>query len=275
MSGYSGDNGAATAASLRDPTSVAIASDGTLYIADTDNQVVRKVSAAGVITTIAGTGAAGFSGDGGPARNATLNAPTGVLVDSGGNVLVTDNNNSRVRRIAASGTIDTIVGNGQYRFSTDGAAASISFLYHPRGIAIDRSGNIFIADTDNHRIRKLTANGRITSIAGNGIPGFSGDGGPAVNAEINAPIEVALDSAGNLYYNDYNNGRIRKISAAGIISTYAGTGQFDTFSRRRRAGPATSAALNRPRGRRTSLRTTRCIFPMTATTGFAASRRMA
>jgi uncharacterized protein (TIGR03437 family) len=246
QAGYSGDNGPATAATLRDPTGVALGSDQSLYIADTDNNVVRKVSPTGVITTIAGTGAAGFSGDGGPARTAVLNAPTNVLLDSAGNILITDNNNSRVRRIAPDGAIVTVVGNGLYRFSPDGAPASTSFLYHPRGIAIDRGGNIFIADTDNHRIRKLSPDGTITTVAGNGLPGFSGDGGPGRNAQINGPIEVALDSVGNLYFNDYNNGRIRKLSASGIITTIAGTGQFDAFSGD--GGPATAAALNRPRG---------------------------
>lgn len=246
QAGSSGDGGPATAASLRDPTGIALGPDQSLYIADTDNHLVRKVSPTGTISTIAGTGQAGFSGDGGPARNATFNAPTGVVVDPGGNVYVSDNNNSRVRRISASGTISTVAGNGLYRFSPEGTPAPISFLYRPRGIAVDRSGNIFVADTDNHRIRKISPGGTITTIGGTGLPGFSGDQGPAVAAQINGPIEVALDSKGNLYFNDYNNGRIRRISAAGIITTYAGTGQFDTFSGDN--GPATSAALNRPRG---------------------------
>jgi sugar lactone lactonase YvrE len=220
---------------------VAVDSVGNVYIADLGNKRIRKVSG-GTITTIAGNGAAGFSGDGGPATSASLSAPYGVALDSTGSLYTADNDNNRIRKVSG-GTITTVAGNGNLGFSGDGGPATSASLAQPEGLAVDSSGNLYIADTRNHRIRKLSG-GTITTIAGNGTPGFSGDGGPATSASLYNPGGVAVDSAGNLYIADSNNNRIRKVSG-GTITTVAGNGNAG-FSGD--GGPATSASLNYPIG---------------------------
>jgi len=237
--GFSGDNGPATSAQLNFPTGVAIDPAGNLYIADTDNFRIRKVSN-GVITTVAGSGFGGYSGDNGPATSARLDDPQGVAVDSAGNLYIVDTGNFCIRKVA-NGVITTVAGNGLQGFSGDNGPAASAQLNSPYGVAVDSAGNLYIADTQNNRIRKV-ANGVITTIAGTGTQGFSGDNGPAANAQLNLPAAVAVDSAGNLYIADTDNVRVRKV-ANGAITTVAGNGKYG-FSGD--GGPATSADLSYP-----------------------------
>ena len=241
----SGDGGPAVEAWLDDPRGVAVDLAGNLYIADTYNHRVRRVDATGTITTIAGTGEYGFGGDGGPASQAQLAFPDDVAADRAGNVYIADTYNHRIRKVDATGTITTIAGSGERGFSGDGGPASQAQLSEPGGIALDEAGNVYIADTYNHRIRKVDATGTITTIAGSGERGFSGDGGPASQAQLSAPFDVAADGSGNVYFADYTNHRIRKVDAAGTITTFAGTGETG-FSPDE--GPAVEASLGYPRG---------------------------
>jgi len=243
--GYSGDGGQATSAQLSSPAGVVVDSVGNVYIADSSNHRVRKVSPSGIITTVAGTGVRGFSGDGGPATGAQLSTPRGMAFDGSGNLYVADVYNSRIRRIPPSGIITTVAGNGSYGYSGDGGPATGAELRVPNGVAVDGSGNLYVADLNNNRIRKVSPAGIITNVAGNGTAGFSGDGGPASSAQVSSPWGVAVDGAGNLYIADSNNHRIRKVSSSGIIITVAGGGA-GIFSGD--GGPATSAAISLPYG---------------------------
>ena len=244
-SGRGGDGGAATAAQLNDPSGVALDGAGNLYIADTDNHRIRKVDAAGVISTVVGTGRGGSSGDGGPATAARLNSPRGVALDGAGNLYIADIYNHRIRKVDAAGVISTVAGDGTDGFGGDGGPATAAQLYWPAGVALDGAGNLFIADNWNHRIRKVDAAGVISTVAGAGRSGYSGDGGPAVEARLRFPVGVALDGAGNLYIADTGNERIRKVDAAGVISTVAGDG---TRGFGGDGGPAATAQLNSPAG---------------------------
>ena len=241
--GFSGDGGPATAAALNNPTGVAVDASGNLFIADTFNYRVRMVSTGGMITTVAGNGTKGYSGDGGPATAAALNDPTGVAVDASGNIFIADYLNNRIRKVSASGIITTVAGNGTEGFSGDGGPAAAAALNNPGGVAVDASGDILIADTYNNRIRKVSASGVITTLAGNGTAGFSGDGGPATAASLDNPASVALDTSGNLFIADLLNYRIREVSAGGNITTVAGNGT-EAFAGD--GGPATSASLELP-----------------------------
>jgi trimeric autotransporter adhesin len=223
-SGYSGDGGTATLAKLDSPMGVAVDSSGNLYIADTWNNRIRKVTAGGIISTVAGNGNSGYSGDGGTATLAQLDYPTGVAVDSSGNLYIADTWNSRIRKVTAGGIISTVAGNGNSGYSGDGGTATLAQLDYPIGVAVDSSGNLYIADTWNSRIRKVTAGGIISTVAGNGDSGYSGDGGPATLAQLSVPFGVAVDSSGNLYIADSDNNCTRKVTAGGIISTVAGNG---------------------------------------------------
>ena len=243
--GFSGDKGAATRASLSEPFGLAVDRAGNLYIADTSNHRIRKVDASGIIVTVAGSEIAGFSGDGGLATSARLNAPTGVAVDRAGNLYIADTYNNRIRKVNTAGIITTAAGNGEARFSGDNIVATGTSLFAPFGLAVDRAGDLYIADTSNQRIRKVSAAGVITTVAGNGIEGFSGDGGAAVRASLDFPTGVVVDDAGNLLITDQSNHRIRKVNTAGIISTIAGNGS-DNFSGDDAA--ATKASLNLPVG---------------------------
>jgi len=226
--GYSGDGEAATNASLDNPYRVAVDSSGNLFFDDLDNQRIRRVDAVtGIITTVAGNGNIGYSGDGGAATNATLNSPTAVELDGSGNLFIADYGNSCIRRVdAVTGIITTVAGDGNAGYNGDGRAATSARLKFPYGVALDSVGNLFIADSGNQRIRRVDAvTGFITTVAGNGIIGFSGDGGAATNAMLNGPFSAALDRAGNLFIADFYNARIRRVEAAtGIITTVAGTG---------------------------------------------------
>jgi uncharacterized protein (TIGR03437 family) len=239
--GDSGDGGPATSAQLANPYGVAVDAAGNLYIAQQSYPRIRKVSN-GVITTVAGTGTYGFSGDNGPAVNAQLSGPTGVAVDAAGNLYIADVGSRRIRRIT-NGVIATVAGNGATGYSGDNGPAASAELYYPFGVAVDSAGNLYIADVYNQRIRKV-ANGVITTVAGNGTQGYSGDNGPAAGAELYYPFGVAVDSAGNLYIADTDNNRIRKV-ANGVITTVAGSGGYGLGGDQ---GPATSAQLTSPIG---------------------------
>ena len=223
--GFSGDGGAATAAQLSVPSGVAVDGAGNLYIADSLNHRIRKVDAAGLISTVAGSGTPGFGGDSGPARQAQFALPSSVAADSLGNLYIADTFNHRIRRVdAATGIVDTVTGNGTSGFGGDDGPALQAQLDRPYGVALDSSGNLYIADSFNHRIRKVDAAGLISTVAGNGTSGFGGDGRAALQAQLNNPVGVATDSSGNLYIADSDNHRIRKVDAAGLISTAAGNG---------------------------------------------------
>ena len=241
--GFSGDGGPATEARLDRPYGVAVDGAGNLFIADRDNRRIRKVDSAGVITTVAGTGETGFSGDGGPATEARLFSPWGVAVDGTGNLFIADEANDRIRKVDSAGVITTVAGTGNRGFSGDGGPATEARLSSSWGVAVDGAGNLFIADRRSYRIRKVDSAGVITTVAGTGNRGFSGDGGPATEAQLDRPYGVAVDGAGNLFFVDGSNHRIRKVDSAGVITTVAGTGNRG-FSGD--GGPATAARLSFP-----------------------------
>jgi sugar lactone lactonase YvrE len=245
--GYSGDGGQALIAKIDHPGGCAIDRKGNIYIADTYNHVVRKVNTAGIISTLAGHGTiGGFGGDGGPGTAAYLNFPEMLAVDKKGNVYVTDASNNRVRKIDTSGIITTIAGIGPGTYAGDGGLATAANLNYPTGIAIDTTtGVIYIGDANNNAVRKIDTNGIITTYAGTGILGYSGDGGVSTSAKLNSPQGVTIDTAGTLYISDGGNNAIRKVNALGVISTYAGTGAAG-FSGD--GGPAVLAKIFNPPG---------------------------
>ena len=295
-----GDGGPAISANLNQPTGVAVDAAGNIYIADGNNQRIRKVNTSGIISTIAGTstsftighpfdvkvdgsgnvffsaddnvykltsggafsrvagtGTAGFSGDGGPAVAAQLNGPRGLTFDATGNLVIADGDNSRLRKINSSGIINTFVGNGLPvgGFGGDGGPAPLAVVAKPYpgylfsliglgigvpAVAKDKKGNLFVADCSNNRVRKVNTAGVITTFAGNGIAGFSGDGGPATAAELQNPIGLSFDSSDNLYIADFGNHHIRKVDNGGIITTVAGGGSGGLGD----GGPATAAVIS-------------------------------
>jgi len=232
--GYAGDGGLATTGKISVVQSMAMDAGGNLLIDDAgtwnsgllaQDFRIRRVDANGIITTAAGTNAAGFSGDGGPAIYARINTSAGLAADASGNFYLADTGNSRIRRVDTSGIITRLAGNStQGGFGGDTGAATNALLWRPAGLTLDLAGNLFIADAENNRIRKVDTNGTITTVAGSSTAGFAGDGGLATNASLNYPIAVAVDTLGNLFISDQGNDRIRKVDGNGIISTIAGNG---------------------------------------------------
>ncbi|WP_322986669.1 RICIN domain-containing protein [Streptomyces sp. S584] len=243
--GYRGDNGPAVSAQLNCPREVAVDAAGSVYITDAANHRVRVITTDGKINTVAGTGTAGFSGDGGPAAKAQLNYPLGVAVDSTGTLYISDHGNHRVRKISADGKISTVAGTGVAGFKGDDGPAASAQLNGPYALAVNEADLLFITDGNNHRVRRVAADGSISTVAGRGTAGFSGDGGPATSAQLNLPLGVVVDSAGTLYISDYNNHRVRKVSPSGEITTFAGKG---TAGFGGDGGPAAAAQLNYPFG---------------------------
>jgi len=252
--GFSGDGAAATSAKLDTPHGVAATADGGLLIADTGNNRVRRVSPAGIISTVAGSGTKGFSGDGAAATSASLNFPFGVAATADGGVLIADTNNNRVRRVSPAGVISTVAGTGGVGgasgegfggFSGDGAAATSAELDFPVGVAATADGGLLIADTSNDRVRRVSPAGVISTVAGSGTAGFSGDGAAATSAELSFPFGVAATADGGVLIADTGNDRVRRVSPAGVISTVAGSG---TAGFSGDCAAATSAKLNGPDG---------------------------
>jgi sugar lactone lactonase YvrE len=245
--GYSGDGGPASNAQLAGPVALAVDRAGALYIADIDpNQIdagrVRVVSPDGTMATVAGDGLPGYAGDGGPAIVARL-YPWGVALDGGGNLLIADAFNARVRAVTPEGSIATIAGSGSCCYSGDGGPAAAAQLGFPSALGLDSAGTLYIADNGNHRVRKVSSDGVISTVAGSGDFGYSGDGGSALDAQIGGAQGLAADNDGNLYIADFANYRVRKVSAAGIIATVAGDG---TRGFSGDGGPATQAQLSAP-----------------------------
>lgn len=226
---------------LLKPAGLAYDASGDLFVADTDNNLVREINPLGIITTVAGTGEQGYAGDGAAATSALLDRPTGLAVDASGNLYIADSHNHAVRMVSA-GVITTVAGTGAAGFSGDGAQATSAQLDTPTAVAVSASGTLYIADTLNFRIRSVVS-GVISTVAGTGEQGYSGDGGPATLAQLDAPMGLAVDTAGNLYIADTHNNRVREVAAAtNLITTLAGTGDF-AFN-----GDGANAALAHPRG---------------------------
>ena len=251
-----GDGGLAVDAALNAPNGIAVDQQGNIFIADSQNHRIRKIDTRGIITTVAGNGERGYSGDGGPAVEASLWKPEGVAVDAFGNLYIADEANDRIRRVDAStGIITTVAGRGRGSPAEDvgdGMPASEALLYSPTSVAVDSEGNLFIADSGHNRVRRVDAKtGIITTVAGSGVDGFSGDGGPAVAASLSYPFDVKIAPDGNLYISDYANHRIRKVDLrSGIITTVVGSGPAGLLD----GGfggdglPPEEARLNIPRG---------------------------
>ncbi len=241
---FSGDGGAATAAAINTPHGVAIDGSGNIYMACVADNRIRKISTSGTITTIAGTGTAGYSGDGGPATAAQISAPNGVYVDPAGNIYFGESAH-RARKINSSGIISTIAGNGTAGSGGDGGPATAALVNYPESVITDAGGNIYILENLGQKIRKINTAGIISTFAGTGAMGFSGDGGPATAATMNRGGFLYADALGNIYVSDNGNHRIRVVNTSGIITTVAGNGSA-TFGGD--GGPATVASLNYPGG---------------------------
>ena len=245
--GYSGDGGAAVSATLFKPSWVSVDNAGNLYIADIGNYVVRKVNTSGIISTIAGNGTLGYTGDGAKASSAELGWPFAVVPDNSGDIYISDYYNNCIRKVNSAGTISTVAGiSGSPGYSGDGSGAVNAKLSEPAGISLDHANNLYIADYANHVIRKVSAAGIITTVAGNGTSADAGDGGAAVSASFIDPIAVAVDATGNPLISDPGASRVRYVqSSSGTISTYAGNG---TVGYTGDGGHNYSAEVNNPAG---------------------------
>src|SRR6266849_464960 len=242
-SGSTGDGGPATSALLAGGSThsgLAMDSAGNLYISDTNNHRIRKVNTSGIISTVAGNGAQGFSGDNGPATSAMLNYPEGIALDSAGNLYIADSSNLRIRKMTPGGIITTFAGNGNVVTAGDGGPATSASFESPTGVTADSAGNLYLADGTH--VRKVDTAGIIITVAGTGARGNGGDGGPATSAQFRGINGMAVDRAGNLYIADTSNQRIRKVDAAGIITTIAGS----TLGFAGDGGPSTGAQLRVP-----------------------------
>ena len=250
--GDTGNNGLATAATLASPAGLGVDSGGDLFVADTEDNVVREITTSGIIIQVAGNEKEGYSGDGGNALKAKLDAPQDVAVNAAGDVYIADTDNNVIREVTPKGKISTFAGTGKAGYSGDGGKATKAKLTSPTGVAVDALGNVYIADAGNSLIRRVSTTGVITTVAGNyvldqsndGKGGFSGDGGPATSAQLNSPQGVALDQSGDLFIADTFNNAIREVTPAGTISTIVNTtGKKGSAGN---GGPATAANLNSP-----------------------------
>lgn len=243
--GYSGDGGPAISAQLANPCGLTFDAQGDMYIADSANNVIREVSPAGNIATIAGTNTRGFAPNAVLASAAEFYSPTGIVIDSSGNLYITDSGNNLMQEVTSGLGLLTFAGLQEPGYGGDGGPAAAAHFYYPKGLAIDSRGNMYIADMANNVIRKIAASGTISTVAGNGTQGFSGDNGPATSAQLYSPLSVAVDAAGNLYIADTGNQRIREVTVAGTITTIAGNG---TRGYSGDGGAGTSAQLYNPTG---------------------------
>ena len=224
----SGDGGPATEASFLGLSGIAVGPDGTIYVGDGTNSKIRRIDTSGIVRTLAGTGVLGFSGDGGLAVEARLWRPTFVATGPDGSVYFVDRENVRVRRVRPNGVIETVAGTGEHEWAYEEGMATETGLWDPRGLAVDAAGNLYIADKPHDRIRKVTPAGWMTTFAGGGLPSGSGDGGPATEARLKKPVDVAVGPDGSLYIADSGYRRIRRVRPDGIIEHVAGGGLGST-----------------------------------------------
>lgn len=238
--GYVGDGNFALKAAFTYPYALVVDKNKNAYVTDLEAHRIRKIAPNGTVSTYAGTGISGFSGDGGPADAAMVSYPSRMEIDAIGNLIFSDNGNLRVRKIDASSVITTIAGNGSFGYSGDGGPATNASFEYPYGVASDRTGNVYISDFLACVIRKVNTKGVISTVVGNGTCEYGGDGGPAKQATLNWPADLAFDTRGNLYIADMLSLRVRKVDASGLITTIAGNGDccFDGDG-----GPATDAAI--------------------------------
>ena len=249
--GETGDGGTALAATLTEPAGLAVDRAGDVFVADTEDNVVREITAGGIIKGVAGDGREGYAGDYGPAIRAELNSPQSVAVDNNGDLFIADTGNNVIREVSPRGIVTTFAGTGRAGYNGSGRRASAE-LTAPTGVAVDAFGNVYIADTGNNVIRRVSTVGIITTVAGDyaadqandGIGGFSGDGGPATSARLYAPQGLAVDNAGDLFIADTFNDAIREVTPNGTITTIVNTAA--TPGKTGIPGPATTAALNSP-----------------------------
>jgi hypothetical protein len=237
------NGGSASIADINHPRGFAVMGDGSVLVVEAFGHRIRRVFPGGTITTVAGTGVAGYSGDGGPATNATLRLPHAVVALADGGFLIDDTNNYRIRRVYPDGVIRTVAGTGAKGFSGDGGPATQAKISAPRGISGASDGTFYIADSDNNRVRRVAANGVITTVAGTGVKGFSGDGGPAMQARLNGPFGVQVLAEGGFLISDTSNNRVRRVGADGVITSVAGNGAKGYGGD---GGQAVSAKLNAP-----------------------------
>jgi hypothetical protein len=243
LGAFGGDGGPAASAALRQPTAVAWLGDGSVLVADYANHRIRRISPSGQISTVAGTGTAGYSGDGGPAKSAHLSWPVDVEPTADGGFLIADLGNKRVRKVSAAGIISTVAGTGLDGTTGDGAAATKAKLMAPTGVAVTADGGFLVVDAGAHRVRKVGSNGIIRRVAGTGTPGGAGDGGPAIFAQLYTPVGVAALPDGGFLVTEWDGNRVRRVSPSGIITRVAGTG---TPGYSGDGGAATAARINKP-----------------------------
>lgn len=243
--GHSGDGGPAIGARLAAPRGVAVAPDGSVYVSDTENHCVRRITPDGIIHTVAGTCQAGDGGDDGPAVRAQLSWPAGIAIAPDGSVYVADSGNDRIRRLHLDGSISTVAGTGRAAWEGDGGPAVAASLSCPRGVTVGPDGTLWIGDTENHRVRRISPEGFIHTAAGTGEPGYAGDNGPAAAARLRGPRGLAAAPDGSLFIADCDNSVIRLLTPAGLIIAIAGTGKEGCSGD---GGPALAARLADPHG---------------------------